>query len=617
MAHNHEGRSSALICLKCTGRSDLGPLLATSLISAEPDGILLSKRREDGYVPNNIDWVILPEWPVLEEAAEYGQLCSSAAKGDQTAVSTILSTKPSAIRERNIFGQSPLHLAVHHPSCLRLLIKAIGADRSLLNILDADSESPLDYVMKRWGTESLESVKILLESDCAIWRGHVRYFKTTGDRWKPIIEAMKNRRERLKYLAIKELNDDEIEAFGLRRKTVLDGNAAVVWKLLLDKGITVPQALRPSHPMLDRYNCSMYHQVYRVEELADLWTLDFREINMLDKDGMPPLMDWRLDVYNRGYELKCEWLLNHGANLEEPLRRKGRLDVETQPITVCHNLFRLLGVKFLRHKSSEAHYRAQHGAPSPLIGNVGTDSTSRQAVIEKLLSSTVDDACGCKCSRKGCTPFLWFLKYLPIYGDGQQGPSWTHAEWPNDNRPCYLGNSIEVFTESFASSMSQDHLSEAIRCLTHAALGVKHTCCEAAIMRSWSISSALDPANRQHMSAEEQDEFESEQASLIDLLDSLVAEFEEQSLEDRDGEPLWRADPVEFWIRIWVARMNGVIEDLDGADLTSEEIRAAEDIGVEWKSPKPERPPSTKRHLGRLTFEEFKDEVDRIMSEEK
>lgn len=498
------------------------------------------------------------------------------------------------------------------------MIKAIGDDKSLLNILDGGSKSALDYVMNDREPESLESLKLLLEADCATWQSNSFNVEISHEKWELYIEAMKNRHERLKHLAINVFDDIEIETYRLEGDTVLDGKAAFVWQLLLDKGITVPQSLSPVRQYSERRNYTMYHRVKSVRELEKLWTLNFRDINMLDDGGMPPLMNWRRDAFGEGYETRCEWLINHGANLKEPLRTKGRNVIEAQPITVCHVLFRLLGISFLRNKNSKDLHRARHGPTSPLPAFLNHDLTSGQTVIEKLLSSTVDDACGCKCSRKGCTSFVWFLKYLPLVADGRRKSyNMFHRRWSEESQPDWLTDPIKVFTEAFGSIMSQDHLSDAVRCLTHAVLGVKHTCCEAAIMRSSPYYLASDFANRQHMSAEEKDELESEQASLIELLDSLVIEFEEKAQEDRDGTPLWRADPAEFWSEIWASRMNGVIEDLDGADLTSEEIRAAEDIGVEWKSgpPKPERPSSTKRRRDKLTFEEFKAEVGRIMSE--
>lgn len=461
-------------------------------------------------------------------------------------------------------------------------------------------------------TVSLESVRILLEADCAVWQSK-RWLPgaINDDKWRPFFKAMKDRRERLKHLAIKTFSDEEIEACGIEKNTVLDGNAVVVWRLLLDKGISVPQALSPVHPAHEGCKYTTYHHVWPPRRLEELWTLGFRGINMLDDEGKPPLMDWKWDAMHPTYEPRYEWLINHGANLEEPLRRKGQVKPEAQSITVCHNLFRQIGTDFLRRKRAEAYHEAQRPTvPGYWVKNI----ESGQVVIERLLPSTLGDACGCKCSSGGCTPFVWFLKFLPAISVGESY-AWAPREWPTETRPNCLADSIKEFTEAFGSTMSQCHLSEAVRCLTHTALGVKHTCCEAAIMRSPIMSSFLDPDNRQHMSAEEKYEVESEQASLIDLLDNLVAEFEEKSQEDRGGAPLWRADPAEFWTQVWETRMDSVIADLDGSDLTQEEIRSAEDVGVEWKSPMPERPASKRRPNYDLTLDEFKEEVDRIMSE--
>lgn len=47
--------------------SDLGPMLANSLISAEPDGTLFSRRRGIGYCSNHLNLAVFPQWPVLIE----------------------------------------------------------------------------------------------------------------------------------------------------------------------------------------------------------------------------------------------------------------------------------------------------------------------------------------------------------------------------------------------------------------------------------------------------------------------------------------------------------------------------------------------------------------------
>ncbi|ETS86658.1 hypothetical protein PFICI_00486 [Pestalotiopsis fici W106-1] len=614
MAHDNKGQSSAMMFLRELWYGDLGPMLATSLISAEPDETLFSALATNRHVSYFTNPAFFPRWPALAEAAAYGQLCSAVASGNQAAVSAILATTPSALRESNIFGQSPLHLAIHHPSCLKVLIKANGVDESLLNILDADSRSPLDRAMINSITGFHESTKILLEADCAVWQNDLHFFEATDDNWKPIIEAMLNRRERLKHLAMKVFSKEEIEACGLEENAVLDGNAATVYQLLLDKGIAVPQALIPVRPGFKARSYSMYHLIHHDEgQLEDLWTLGFRDINMLNNESIPPLMDWRYDPSDADYMPRYEWFINHGANVEEPVRRQGRLDVETQSITVGHNLFRLVGTIFLSEMISVAHWRGD----GEILRNMKKDLESGRAVIEKLLRSTLDDACGCKCSRAGCTPFVWFLKYLPVLGEVWESDPWTNRLWPTESQPQRLADAMLLFTETFGSIMSQCHLSEALRCLTHTALKVKHTCCEAEVMRSPFMVSPLDPDNRQHMSTAEKEELESEQASLIDLLDSLVAEFELKSQEERDGTPLWRANPAEFWIQVWAAKMDSVLTDLDGADLTREEIRAAEDVGVNWQSPRPERP--ARERLPRrfyLSFEEFKDEVDQIMAGE-
>lgn len=83
--------------------------------------------------------------------------------------------------------------------------------------------------------------------------------------------------------------------------------------------------------------------------------------------------------------------------------------------------------------------------------------------------------------------------------------------------------------------------------------------------------------------SEEIDEINSEQSSLLSLFADLVDEFKQVAFEDQGGgEPLIVGDAEEFWIRRWFPRITETLDNLDGDDLTQEEISAAEAIGVVW-----------------------------------
>ncbi|RYP90381.1 hypothetical protein DL770_003528 [Monosporascus sp. CRB-9-2] len=82
---------------------------------------------------------------------------------------------------------------------------------------------------------------------------------------------------------------------------------------------------------------------------------------------------------------------------------------------------------------------------------------------------------------------------------------------------------------------------------------------------------------------EEIQEIEEEQAALLEILEDLVEEFEEKViniLEQETTETL--AALGEFWTGYWCDRMEGVLDDLNGAMISDEDRLAAERIGVRW-----------------------------------
>lgn len=95
--------------------------------------------------------------------ANCGPLNLAVMAGDEHAVSNLLDRYPAICREVNLFGQTPIHLAVLHPTCLRLIVEE--SEQSILDHRDIDDTRALDYTAKL-GCE--ESVVILMEQQCSI-----------------------------------------------------------------------------------------------------------------------------------------------------------------------------------------------------------------------------------------------------------------------------------------------------------------------------------------------------------------------------------------------------------------------------------------------------------------
>lgn len=110
---------------------------------------------------------------------ECGILSTAVIRRDKLAVEKVLDQHPQCIEtERNVFGQSPIHLAIGWPDGLELLLRA--ADESVLHrdldtvcgegdTMGRNGSSPLNYAIAFGCTES---IRLLADADVAfdfIW----------------------------------------------------------------------------------------------------------------------------------------------------------------------------------------------------------------------------------------------------------------------------------------------------------------------------------------------------------------------------------------------------------------------------------------------------------------
>src|SRR5438034_635649 len=100
-------------------------------------------------------------------ATECGILLAAVLRRDRLAVKKILDQNPEFLEiERNVFGQSAIHLAIGWPDGLELLLRA--ADESLLhrdiNNMGHNDSTPLDYAIAFGCTDS---IRLLADADVA------------------------------------------------------------------------------------------------------------------------------------------------------------------------------------------------------------------------------------------------------------------------------------------------------------------------------------------------------------------------------------------------------------------------------------------------------------------
>ncbi|KAI1148212.1 hypothetical protein F4825DRAFT_106855 [Nemania diffusa] len=497
---------------------------------------------------------------------------AEAITGNEDAVSDILERYPATRREVNVFGQTPIHLAVLHPNCLRLIVNK--SEQSIIDYRDMEGYQALDYAAQ---LKCEESVVILIENQCSMDIKCLRdYQYISAD---VIVTGLKTRLERLKSLAVKHLSELEITRLNLGNDYTLDRNGIEVQQILEDRGIMMPdETSRVSwhgivYPWLFDTYCSVFH-LYGDTNLLDLlWDHKFRDINSLDYMGRPPLLTANLfapsllgDCYDRYI-----WLIEHGANLWAPLSIRLEKGITKDLVTPAHFLFATIG----------RWWDADLTCKPPSIEVV-------RSLTKKLLAVHAADDCLCKCTLDGCTPLTMFLKCLNQHYDATRGWVWSRL----DNPQAIASTLVRFIQEAHPNLTMEQHLI-VVRYMTHEALDIVHTCCR---------FNLFGDCEDQHLASEEVEEINGEQSYLLGLLDDLVVEFEQISRDDRNGMPLGLCDPEEFWTRCWVDRMNAVLEELNGDDIGETERSEAEAIGVVWDTkstalseletePEPERTP--------------------------
>lgn len=479
--------------------------------------------------------------------------------GNENNTARLLSGHPSTLQERNLFGQTPLHLAVGRSACLRLLLQGPGT--ALLDQPDFSGYTPLEYAALSCKESCEASMIVILESDCRVPNQFSSIFSKLCQICRgELLKHIKNRRERLKKFALERLPGAEASALGLDQTAVLDSKANLVTQALSKRGFEIPSPLRIDVCLKNRVgqfdalnagfdlyqSVSMFHQSplntpfgSNFEVLFQLGFRDFEEPYSVEGS---PLLSWLgCPVYVRGSELEiwevnridaCIWLINHGVNLWDPISR----DI---PATNAHFLYASMDLaEGMTLMSDPARPKAQF-------------------LTRALSTHDVRDNCDCRCSLGGCSPILWFLRRNINRLNPFPGPV-DYRKYTIYRFPLCLCRWKPFF--------SVEQLLSAIRYLTFECLAIRHTC-------------SHDYPQVEKRTADEIEEIMSEDASLLELLEELVQDFDSElqsaiTEEDRLG--------LQFWETHWSGRMKEVLEKLDEYRMNESELLSAEQLGVTW-----------------------------------
>ncbi len=506
-----------------------------------------------------------------------GPLSLAVLADDLPRVEFLLKYHPSTLGERNLLGQTPLHLAIEKPTCLRLLVQA--ASDELLDATDHTDTSAINNALFLSGAQCKQGTRrrkcrrcrcaeptaILVKAGCALPVSEFLYVFLDAASYRcklRYIRAMRDRRETLKHLALANFSSAETERLGLSREAVLDSMAPEVLQLLRRRGIRVPNALQPGSTMapLDDSDSppsvwSVYSALTNVFDADLFFQLGFHNTELPGEQyaiAIAYYHRWRTSLQY------LQWLREHGTDILT-LRLKSS-DTGTGGVVSGHYTFWTIGsyISF--------GYLKLHGTKLFLL-----QLTEAAKVADSL---DIPDNCQCRCSLRGCTPFIFLLKGIELC-----------SYYPESNRKAVkMANALSIYLQAASVALEPKHHAAALRAFTFSALRIRHTCCKP--YRS--------PNDRFiQLSPEEVNEVEEEQAYELALLEELLEEFEKQVstiLQNQDQDRII-SDLVHFWKVIWVDRMAEVRARLESIVLSEDERRSAEEIGVVWDSPAPKPTP--------------------------
>lgn len=463
---------------------------------------------------------------------------------------------PTSIDEPNEVGHTPLHLASNWPPGLSLLL----SHRADVEKTAQYGQKPVELAMLYGCAESMQ---LLLKAGCSFELNgdpeeinNIFTFAATLCRTPvselPASTPCHNYLEIMR-IVIKELASRQGEVISsmmdvpipTRSKVSMSDNGQHFRSGTAQAGAS-DSSLREEAPQSQnilRHMRTVYHwPLLTVKVANELWNAGFRDIDVPDEYYMTPLMMIGggdsfppMDI-NEVIEIAF-WLHQKGASLHRPWN--ARITAARSERRAIH--FVAVAVKrcFMPQYFEGVTTAGEQSYPAAmehLIDNLSPDC--RQFLQKVLLDNSLDD-CLCACSGHGCMPMTYLLKH-------------TICFWPNENEAELASAWI---CRWFFENIPTEHLptvtnQEILRLITFEKLGLGHTCCWLYLL--FDIDT-LEP--------EEVAEIRDEDHEGIELLESLLSEFEE-----RRGDQ----DIKSFIDGYWSTRMEEVLaaRDKESVDRT-------------------------------------------------
>ena len=479
----------------------------------------------------------------------------------------------------NGLAQTPLHLAVGWPEGVRLLLQH-GA---CVDSSDQAGDTPLHYALT---LGYHQTVSLLMKAGCSlVLRENVLDLAIRNLHY-PIGDVSQDVRMKVLDTTIALLaerrRDLQIRLTGL--PVAVSINTTVLREdRILDEYAEYAECTERAAQQIDEYiplrassllediDLGKWRTVYHISglvvEVAEkLWENGFRDIDVPNNDGLTPLASFRNNGGSEEIEL-CSWLIQKGAKLHRPQHRfyDSSPDPAIDPTEVLRTTMALhyVASRIAGEVKTPMWTEERRAHVGQLQNCLSQLSKTARLLLATIFSDDSSDDCICACSSRGC------LAYTLMFKGPEKIASWFLEG--HSLRDWLLLYSEYLMKFVGLESSCWDWLAkETIRLRTFQELELRHTCC----FIQNEISGRIVKFEE-----EERAEIQDEDKEKIELLESLLLEFEEH----RGTEDL-----TSFLKGYWATRMDEVLEELkSGVD--EERLRG---IGVvledefldDWKS---------------------------------
>ncbi|KAI9770475.1 MAG: hypothetical protein M1839_003190 [Geoglossum umbratile] len=476
-------------------------------------------------------------------ATECGVLSTAVLRRDKLAVEKSLDQHPQFLEtERNVFRQSPIHLAIGWPDGLKLLLRA--TDQSLLH-RDLDNmcrnrSTPLDYAI---AFGCAKSIRLLADADVAFdfdWNLFIGTDSLNPEVSEVVLDIILERFRQLLEFGRQNLPVEKFSSLQIIGFESFDLKARALLNCLRAEGIQLPRKFGSVYGweravVIGRQDFWLgFSGFFHQDGIGHSTAMKFFQAGFTNVDSeveqITPLMN--LSAPNCSHH--PQFFFSRYFHIVESLVEKGgRLDRQIPSDYIN---------KPPLSNDAVNNYRVIHRiASSSWTGVIFFDSTEVDTVAHlgssqiwhDILQSNTPDPCICACASGGCRPISLALK-SSANSNGAYYSRWYHHSrefnpgWGKILNPRHWKVAVELLFKLtlFLNGLEGEQLAgDVIRFLTFSALGLSHTCCHwtdfppcfSSPHTNYKMIEVMDPTDVKEVGDEE--------AELIETLDCLVNGF--------------------------------------------------------------------------------------------